>query len=85
MWTSQAQDIGNRTLTASDILRFYDWHTEHVRNFAMHNPSMTYVEVSLEADETGQMLEDAIGIPAQCWGHANVNTRIVSKLEANQL
>ena len=85
LWTTQVQDIGNRTLTEEDILHFYDWHTEHVRNFAKNHPSMTYIEVALEDDETGQILEDAIGIPAQCWGHANVNTRIVSTLGASHV
>jgi hypothetical protein len=75
LWTTQQQDVGNRTLTRYDILRFYDWHTEHVRSFAAAHPSMTYIEVKLESDDTAQILEDQIGIPAQCWGHSNINTR----------
>jgi hypothetical protein len=75
LWTTQQQDVGNRTLTRDDILRFYDWHTEHVRSFAAAHPSMTYIEVKLESDDTAQILEDQIGIPAQCWGHSNINTR----------
>jgi len=78
LWPTQQQDIGNRTLTDDDIKNFYDWHTEHVRNFAKNHPSMTYVEISLESKETGQILEDAVGIPSQCWGHANINTRVKS-------
>jgi hypothetical protein len=83
LWPTQRQDLGNRSLTEWDLKAFYNWHTEHVRNFARAHPSMTYVEVSLESDSTGQQLEDAIGIPATCWGHANKNTRIPSGSEAS--
>jgi hypothetical protein len=77
LWPTQQQDIGgNRTLTEWDIQAFYNWHTEHVRKFAKAHPSMTYIEVSLESSDTAQQLEEAIGIPAHCWGHANKNTRI---------
>lgn len=47
---------------------FYEWHTEHVRNFAAQHPSLTYIEVSLESPTTGHILEEKIGIPAGCWG-----------------
>jgi Sulfotransferase domain len=79
LWTTQQQDVGNRTLTRDDILQFYDWHTEHVRSFAAAHPSMTYIEVQLESDDTAKLLEDRIGIPAQCWGHSNINTRHESR------
>jgi len=60
LWPTQQQDIGNRMLTNDDILNFYHWHTEHVRKFTKNHPSMTYIEVALEGDETGQTLEDAL-------------------------
>jgi len=79
LWPTQQQDTGNRTeLTDEDILNFYDWHTEHVRNFAKQHPSMTYIEVTLESNQTASILEEAVGIPASCWGHSNVNKRIQS-------
>lgn len=83
LWTTQKEDVGNRTLTRDDVLKFYDWHTEHVRSFAASHPSMTYIEVKLESDDTAQILEDRIGIPSQCWGHSNINTRIASKDKAS--
>jgi hypothetical protein len=51
-----------------DFHSFYDWHTEHVRKFARQHPSLRYIEVSLESEETGRILEREIGIPATCWG-----------------
>ena len=50
---------------------FYEWHTQHVRDFATAHPSLTYVEVSLEADNTGKLLQDKTGIPEKCWGDCN--------------
>ena len=47
---------------------FYEWHTEHVRNFAQQHPSLSYIEVELESPITGQILQEQIGIPASCWG-----------------
>lgn len=47
---------------------FYEWHTQHVRDFAAQHPSMKYIEVSLESPLAGHVLEQEIGIPASCWG-----------------
>jgi hypothetical protein len=64
-----------RNVTDEDIRLFYEWQVGHVRRFAQAHPSMTYIEVDLEANATGSILEDKIGIPAHCWGHKNKNTR----------
>lgn len=81
LWLTQKEDTGNRTtLTKDDILKFYDWHTAHVRKFAAAHPSMTYVEVKLEDPNTAQILQDRVGIPASCWGHSNINTRHTSSI-----
>lgn len=50
---------------------FYLWHTQHVRDFAAEHPSLTYLEVSLEADDTGKILAQHTGIPQVCWGDCN--------------
>ena len=56
--------------THEDFAKFYDWHTEMVRQFAKDHPSMTYIEVTLEGNDTGQILEEKTGINASCWVHS---------------
>ena len=54
-----------------DFREFYEWHKEMIRNFALERPSLTYIEVELESSETGDILQEQIGIDASCWGHYN--------------
>jgi len=53
-----------------DYAKFYDWHTNMVRQFAAQHPAMTYIEVTLEGDDTGKILEERTGINASCWVHS---------------
>lgn len=53
--------------------QFYRWHTFQVRRFAQTHPSLTYLELSLEANDTGAILEEHTGIPSFCWGDCNPN------------
>jgi hypothetical protein len=62
---------GDKTVTDDDLAQFYSDHVQAVRDFAASHPSLTYIEVPLESDETGSRLETLTGIPASCWGHAN--------------
>lgn len=57
--------------TVEDFRDFYEWHKEMIRKFAMDHPSLTYIEVELEAEETGDILQEQVGINASCWGHYN--------------
>ena len=57
--------------TVEDFRNFYEWHKEMIRSFATEHPSLTYIEVELEAEETGDVLQQKIGINATCWGHHN--------------
>lgn len=75
LWPGQPS---TRPLGLDDLRAFYVWHIEHVRNFAAQHPSMTYIEVGLEANETASILEDIIGIPASCWGHYNRNWKNIA-------
>jgi hypothetical protein len=50
---------------------FYNWHTQHVRDFAQQHPSLAYLEVSLEAPDTAKRLQSYTGIPDFCWGNCN--------------
>jgi hypothetical protein len=70
LWPEQAAHNASN-LTLDDLALFFQWHTQHVRNFAAMHPTMTYLEVRLESNETGRILEERIGIPASCWGHHN--------------
>ena len=56
--------------TREDFYRFYEWHTEMVRQFTAERPSLTYVEVKLEDDvHTPKILEERTGISQSCWRH----------------
>ena len=57
--------------TVEDFRIFYEWHKDMIRSFAAEHPSLTYLEVELEAEETGDILQENIGIHATCWGHHN--------------
>ena len=59
--------------TTRDIRDFYEWHQQHVRSFATLHPSITFVEVDLESNQTASILEERVGISASCWGHFNRN------------
>ena len=61
----------NFEFNPNDLISFYDRHTEAIRSFAREHPSMTYIEVDLEAPETALILEARIGIPAFCWRHCH--------------
>ena len=50
-------------------MEFYSWYLKHVRLFAKDHPSITFIEVSLDSEDTPKILEDKIGIPSECWGH----------------
>ena len=48
-------------------MRFYEAHNAMIRQFVRDRPSLTYIEVKLEAPDTGRILEEATGISADCW------------------
>ena len=54
-----------------DFQNFYEWHQQLIRDFAKDHPSLTYIEVPLEASNAGELLEEQIGVPQTCWGHHN--------------
>lgn len=60
-------------MTIDDIREFYLWHQNHVRTFAKEHPSMTYIEIRVEANNTGSILEEKTGIPKDCWDNHNQN------------
>lgn len=52
---------------------FYMNYTESIRQFVHDHPTISYVEIQLESNETSKQLEDIFGFPKDCWGHANKN------------
>jgi len=55
----------------TDLIRFYEWHKQNIRDFAAAHPSLKYIELSIEDEEIGQKLEDSIGVPSSCFRHHN--------------
>jgi len=51
----------------ADLADFYHAHAQRIRNFSASHPSLTYVELPLESNDTGRLLQESLGIPAQCW------------------
>jgi hypothetical protein len=62
-----------KELDYSLLVQMYKDHGNKIREFVAAHPSLTYIEVSLESNETGRQLEDVVGIPKECWTHSNVN------------
>jgi len=69
-WSEKCDKFPGVGSTRDDYGRFYEWHTAMVRQFAKNHPSLTYIEVSLEGEQTGRILESATGINASCWIHS---------------
>lgn len=67
--------------TLEGFQSFYRWHKQLIQNFARDHPSITYIEVPLEADDTAQVLADTTGVPKTCWGHHNQQQQTGSTLK----
>ena len=52
-----------------DWENFYNAHTEKIRQFALTNLHMTYVEVELESNDTAEAMEYYTGIDKSCLQH----------------
>ncbi|CAB9512470.1 unknown protein [Seminavis robusta] len=74
-WKDNCRGFPNATVADETAWTdFYDWHTEHVRQFAKTHPTMTYVEIKIEDEgKTQKTLDDNFGFSRTCWGHSNVN------------
>jgi len=53
------------------LMKIYNEHTEYVRQFVKDNPEHTLVEVDITDPNAGQIMGDAFGLDAGCWGHHN--------------
>jgi len=64
--------VGN---DVNDLRNFYNGHYTRVREFVRNNPSHALIEVDVESDSAASLMEEAFGISASCWGHANTNEK----------
>mmetsp|Transcript_3902 Transcript_3902/g.8930 ORF Transcript_3902/g.8930 Transcript_3902/m.8930 type:complete len:328 (+) Transcript_3902:217-1200(+) len=58
-----------------DMLEFYNAQAQRIRDFvaADDHSSHTLVEVKIDSDDAGQVMESAFGIDRRCWGNRNAN------------
>jgi Sulfotransferase domain len=56
-----------------DMINFYNKQAQRVRDFAKDHPSLHFVEVRIDQEDAGEVMEEAFGISKQCWGNKNVN------------
>jgi hypothetical protein len=53
--------------TMADWMAFYEAHTDSIRRFMSENPTLNYIEVTLESALTPAIMEEQTGIPTSCW------------------
>lgn len=56
-----------------DMIRFYLRQAERIREFCASHPSLSCVEVPIDSPDAGAIMEEAFGIPKQCYGNRNSN------------
>eukprot|EP00588_Corethron_pennatum_P013481 CAMPEP_0194277106 /NCGR_PEP_ID=MMETSP0169-20130528/9514_1 /TAXON_ID=218684 /ORGANISM="Corethron pennatum, Strain L29A3" /LENGTH=343 /DNA_ID=CAMNT_0039020981 /DNA_START=110 /DNA_END=1141 /DNA_ORIENTATION=- len=57
--------------TLEEMRNFYEGHLESVREFVRAHPTHRLVEVQIDSDFAGEVLEEAFGILRKCWGQYN--------------
>ena len=60
-WSKFCEYFPPEGSSEEEWLDFYHWHTHLVRQFAKRHPTMTYIEVNLEANDTAIQLEEKLG------------------------
>ena len=68
------QTLKNKTI--DELVHIFAEQVERVRNFVSNNPSHMLIEVAIEDVHAGSVMENAFGIEAKCWGHANENKNL---------
>ena len=71
-----AWDMPEPPQTQTELIEFlkflYAYHNQYVRDFVQRHPSHTLIEVDITKN-AGQILADAFGLDASCYGHYNEN------------
>jgi len=60
--------------TSDELRKFFKGHMKRVRKFVRRHPSHTLIEVDIDDENVGNILEDAFGIDAKCWSQSNVGS-----------
>ena len=64
-WVSKCR-FGSRTEDEEYWTNFYNAHTQKIREFATNHLSMAFVELELEGENMGELLEYFTGVPSSC-------------------
>lgn len=59
--------------TEQELVEWWCWHVENVREFVRIHPSHALVEVDIEDPLAGSMMGTLFGAQPSCWGHASGN------------
>lgn len=62
-----ATGFPNGQSNKTEIMAMYDGHNAMIRQFVADRPTLTYLEIQLEAPETASILAQATGIDSACW------------------
>ena len=65
------------------LMSFYEWHKDLVRQFAKEHPSITFLEFSLEDSNLSSLLEESTGISSKCWAKCDP-TKKTCEVESQQ-
>lgn len=57
--------VGSRD---EEMISFYQKQVKRIRDFCKQYPSHALVEIDVESNSTGAILEEAFGISSHCWG-----------------
>ncbi len=68
-WIDSCPFMPNRT-DLRKFIAFYEWHNQHVRDFAKRHPSITLIEFQIDSPTAGSELESMTNISSTCWGHS---------------
>ena len=59
--------------TDEEMEEFYNGHSKRIRDFVKDHPSHALVEVDIEAEDAGQILQASFGVSHHCWKVRNAS------------
>jgi len=59
--------------TDEEMEAFYSGHSRRIRDFVREHPSHALVEVDIEAEDAGQILQNSFGVSHHCWKVRNAS------------
>jgi len=64
-------EISEKKSTDEQYRDYYNAQTDRIRDFIKKYPSHTLVEVQIDSNDAGVIMENNFGIDKSCWKHAN--------------